>query len=356
RFHLFIIIKIIIIIKIKVKNKIIISITTLLEGNMDMEDLSRWYIRLIRSRTWRESEDPEKLSAYQTLYYVLMKLILLLSPVVPHISEKIYQNLKTGEMPESIFMKSITVDEKYIDKTLEEEMGLVREIVDAIMRGRDRIKYTLRYPVWRIILPKSMEDIVNKYSYIIKEQGNVREIEVAEFQGSISVKPNYRELGKVFRSEVPKVVEAIKSIDPKTLKERLEKEGVVKVEGYEIKPEYVDFKMEIPENIVGIEFSRGVVYLDIKLTEDILKEGLMREIIRRIQAMRKDMDLDIEEWVNIKIKGISFDRNTLEYIEREVRGKFCENITPEHRKLWEIKTPDNKRYKVEIAIERCKGN
>ncbi|MBW9220326.1 isoleucine--tRNA ligase [Methanothermococcus sp. SCGC AD-155-N22] len=319
-----------------------------------LEDLSRWYIRLIRSRTWKESEDPEKLSAYQTLYYVLMKLILLLSPVVPHISEKIYQNLKTEEMPESVFMNRITVDEEYIDRTLEEDMELVREIIDAIMRGRDRIKYTLRYPIWKIILPTTVEDIVNKYGHIIKEQGNVREIEVAEFQESISVKPNYRELGKVFKSEVPKVVEAIKSVDPKVLKERLEKEGVVKIGEYEIKPEYVQFKMEIPENIVGVEFSKGSVYMDIKLTEDIIKEGLMREVIRRIQSMRKDMDLDIEEWVNIKMEGVSFDRDTLEYIEREVRGKFLDDVDPDYKKVWEIKTPDNKKYKVEISIERCK--
>lgn len=316
-----------------------------------LNDLSRWYIKLIRSRTWREKDDPEKLSAYQTLYYVLMKLILVLSPVSPHISEKIYQNIKTEDMPDSIFMNKLTVDEKYIDSTLEENIGLIREIVDAILRGRDRVKYTLRYPISKITLPKTMEEIVNKYGYIIKEQGNVKEIEVAEFKGNISIKPNYRELGRVFKSEVPKVVKAINSIDPKVFLDELEREGSLKIQNYEIKPEYVQFKMEIPDNIIGVEFSKGSVYMDIKLTEDIIKEGLMREVIRRIQSMRKDMDLDIEEKINIKMEGISFDKDMLKSIEKEVRGKFVEEITSDYTQDWEIKTPDKKTYNVKISIE-----
>jgi len=128
-----------------------------------------------------------------------MKLITILSPVAPHISEKIYQNMKTDDMPESIFMNKITVDEEFIDKALEEDIEVVREIVDAILRGRDKVKHTLRYPISKIILPESIENVVEKYGYIIKEQGNVKEIDVEEFKGNMTVKPNYRELGKVFK-------------------------------------------------------------------------------------------------------------------------------------------------------------
>lgn len=317
-----------------------------------LNDLSRWYIKLIRSRTWMEKDDPDKLSAYQTIYYVLMKLITILAPVAPHISEKIYQNMKTEDMPESIFMNKITIDEEYIDKTLEEDIEVVREIVDAILRGRDKVKHTLRYPISKIILPKALEKVVEKYGYIIKEQGNVKEIDVEEFKGNMTVKPNYRELGKAFKSEVPNVVKIINSIDPNELSEKLKEEGKITIDGYEIKPEYVEFKIEIPESIVGMEFSKGNVYMDIELTEDIIKEGLMREVIRRIQSMRKDMDLDIEEKVKIKMEGLKFSEDILKSIEKEVRGTFFDEIKPDYEQEWEIKTPSKEIYKVKIGIEK----
>lgn len=316
-----------------------------------LNDLSRWYIKLIRGRTWMEKNDPEKLSAYNTLYYVLNKLITILSPVSPHICEEIYQNLRMEGMPESLFMNKISVDEKYINKQLEEDMSIIREIVDGILRGRDKIKYTLRYPISRIILPKNLEDVINKYGYIIKEQGNVKEIITKEFDGNVVVKPNYRELGKVFKKEVPNVVNAINSIEPKELYEKL-KYGPITIGNYEIRPEYVEFKMEIPDNILGVEFSKGSIYIDVEMKDELIEEGLMREVIRRIQSMRKDMDLDIEEKILIKMEGISFTDDKLKYIEKEVRGIFDGSIVPDMEGDWKIKTPNKKEYNLKIGIKR----
>ena len=191
---------------------------------------------------------------------------------------------------------------------------------------------------------------MEKYGYIIKEQGNVKEIDVEEFKGNITVKPNYRELGKVFKSEVPNVVKIINSMNPNELSEKLKSEGKITIDGYEIKPEYVEFKIEIPENIVGMEFSKGNVYMNIELTEDIIKEGLMREVIRRIQSMRKDMDLDIEEKIKVKMEGIEFSEDTLKSIEKEVRGTFFDEIKPDYEQEWEIKTPSKEVYKLKIGI------
>jgi isoleucyl-tRNA synthetase len=316
-----------------------------------LNDLSRWYIRLIRDRTWKEKNDTDKLAAYQTLYYVLMKLITIMAPVSPHISEEIYQNLKTDDMPESIFMNRIIVDEEFIDKKLEEEMEIVRDIVDAILRGRDKAKYTLRYPIKKITVTGDVGETIKKYGYIIKEQGNVKEIEIGEFEGNLIVKPNYRELGKTFKSEVPKVVAIINNFDPRELREKL-KDGEIEVDGYIIKPEYVEFRMEIPENIIGMEFSKGNVFIDIEMSPELIREGLMREVIRRIQAMRKDMDLDIEEKVKVKMEGIEFNEDMLREIEKEVRGEFVEEIKANYEQEWEIKTPNGEKYKVKIGIER----
>ncbi|MDK2986928.1 isoleucine--tRNA ligase [Methanothermococcus thermolithotrophicus] len=315
-----------------------------------LNDLSRWYIKLIRDRTWKERNDTDKLSAYQTLYYVLMKLITIMGPVAPHISEEIYQNLKTEGMPESLFMNKIEVDEELINKELEEDIGIIREIVDSILRGRDKAKYTLRYPIAKITLPENIRETVEKYGYIIKEQGNVKEIELKEFEGNVTVKPNYKELGKVFRSDVPKVVKAINSVDPKELKEKL-KEGELEIDGFTIKPEYVEFRIDIPENIVGVEFSKGSVYIDIDMSDELIKEGLMREVIRRIQSMRKDMDLDINEKIKIKLEGIEFSDDILKHIGNEVRGTFVDEVKPDYAQAWEIKTPNKETYNINIEIE-----
>jgi len=141
-------------------------------------------------------------------------------------------------------------------------------------------------------------------------------------------------------------------MNPNELSEKLKEEGKLEIDGYEIKPEYVEFKIEIPENIVGMEFSKGNVYMDIELTEDIIKEGLMREVIRRIQSMRKDMDLDIEERIKVKMEGIEFSEDTLKSIEKEVRGTFFDEIKPDYEQEWEIKTPSKEVYRIKIGVEK----
>ncbi|ADG13320.1 isoleucyl-tRNA synthetase [Methanocaldococcus infernus ME] len=318
-----------------------------------LNDLSRWYIRLIRERTWKEKEDIDKLSAYQTLYYVLLKLCKIIAPVAPHIGEAIYQNLKTEDMEESIFMYSIDVDEHFISEELEKEMEIVRDIVDSIYRGRDRIKYSLRYPLKEIIIAggEEVKRAVEKYGYIIKEQGNIKEIKFGEVEGKYIVKPNYRELGKRYKSEVPKVVEALMKVDGKELMEKL-KEGSVIIDGYEIKPEYVSIKVEIPDNIAGVEFSKGTVFINTEIDEELLKEGLMREVIRRIQAMRKELDLDIEERIKFKIEGLEFEDKYIKIIEKEVRGELSDIESSDYSKDWEIKTPTGEKYEIRIHIKR----
>ncbi|ABR54690.1 isoleucyl-tRNA synthetase [Methanococcus vannielii SB] len=318
-----------------------------------LNDLSRWYIKLIRDRTWMEKNDVQKLSAYQTLYYVIMKLIMIMSPVTPHISEEIYQNLKTENMPESVFMNKLTVETEFINSKLEEDIEIVREVVDSILKGRDKVKYTLRYPITKITLPENIKETVEKYEYLIKEQGNVKNIELKEFEGNVTVKPNFKELGKIFRSNVPKVVSAINSVNPKELKENL-KSGEIDILGFTIKPEYVEFKVDIPENIVGIEFSKGNVYMNIDMNCEVIMDGLKREVIRRIQSMRKDMDLDINDRINIRLEGIEFSEESIFHIANEVRGNFVKNLKSEYSQNWNIKTPNEENYDISIEIEKIK--
>ena len=118
-----------------------------------LEDLSRWYIRLIRGRTWIEKDDPDKLGAYSSLYYALRTLIVTMAPIVPHITEDIYQNLIRSvdmDAPESIHMLDWGYEEEKINPELESNMEVVREIIEACARARDAARYKLRWPVKKL--------------------------------------------------------------------------------------------------------------------------------------------------------------------------------------------------------------
>ena len=120
-----------------------------------MKILSRWYIRLIRGRTWIEKDDPDKLGAYYTLYNALKLLIKTMAPIAPHVTEDMYQNLiRTVETsyPLSLHMLDWEFNEEQIDKELESNMDIVREVIEACARARDAAKYKLRWPVREIII------------------------------------------------------------------------------------------------------------------------------------------------------------------------------------------------------------
>ena len=138
-------------------------------NNFILEDLSRWYIRLIRGRTWIEKEDPDKLGAYYTLYNVMKLLIKVMAPIAPHITEEIYQNLVKSveeDAPESVHMVNWEFNEDLIDKDLEENMDIVRDIIEACARGRDVARYKLRWPVKEIIMVSEDKNVLMLFNLL----------------------------------------------------------------------------------------------------------------------------------------------------------------------------------------------
>ncbi|KZX12494.1 isoleucine--tRNA ligase [Methanobrevibacter filiformis] len=329
-----------------------------------LEDLSRWYVRLIRGRTWVEKDDPDKLGAYHALYTAFELLIKTLSPISPHIAEEMYQNLIVdvkSNTHESIHMEDWKYDENSIDDELESNMDIVRDIIEASSRGRDIARYKLRWPVIDITVTSTntkVLDAVNDLVDIIKDQSNTKKVITSQELENMSfiAKANLKLLGSKLKADVRFVKQFLEEADGNKIKEELEKNGKIAIKNdnitinenktIELLPEEVLFENEVPEDIVGSDFAEGTVFINTKITPEILEEAMARELIRRVQDMRKDMDLDVEANIEVQVDSTYFKEllaNQIPFISTEVRAsnllfKSIENIDEEnsYRKEWKI--------------------
>ncbi|MHB8118708.1 MAG: isoleucine--tRNA ligase [Methanothrix sp.] len=302
-----------------------------------LEDLSRWYIQLVRPRTWIEQDNPDKLAAYATIYEVLVKLSQLMAPFTPFISESIYQNLVKGldeGAPQSVHMcQWPKADPARIDKRLEESMALVREVSMAASNARQKGGRKLRWPVSEIVIAPTKEVLdLGCLENVLKGQTNSKKITVLAAgekpRMDLEIAPVHKKIGPVYKGEAKAVVEAIAAADPAEVKRQLENgDATIFFAGkeYKITVEMVLIKELPPQNLPAAEFSRGFVYVDIVLTPELEAEGYAREIIRRIQDMRKELDLRVEDQiraiVDIESKPIlDLALQKKEHIASEVRA------------------------------------
>ncbi|MDY6964363.1 MAG: isoleucine--tRNA ligase [Halobacteriota archaeon] len=301
-----------------------------------LEDLSRWYVQLIRPRTWTEKDDPDKIAAYYTVYEVLMTLTKVLAPFAPFLSEEIYQNLVRGTFPSapiSVHMSNWPeVNEELRDQELEEMMAVAREFVEATSNARQSAKRKLRWPVKRIVISPGNDlafKTVDQLKQILKGQTNAKEIVLLGVDEEwdelgLEVIPNPKVIGPKFKGRSGEIIKALKEADGKLVK------GAIS-EGYEvlgevISEDMVDFRESVPEFIAFTESQNGRVYVDVELTEEIESEGYARETIRRLQEMRKEMDLNVEDYisasVSVKDERIARLMGDWEpFISEEIRAK-----------------------------------
>ena len=299
-----------------------------------LDDLSRLYVRLARERTWVEAQDPDKLACYETLYYSIDRLLRLLAPIVPHLAEAIYQRLiRRDGRPESIHLEDWPrVDEDLVDEDLERSMALVQSLVETALAARQKAGIKLRRPVGRIIVETDNPEVasaVEKLEDVLREQTNCKRIDVVErVAGPKRLKPNIASLGRKFKSKAPTVAKALSAADPEKVGFELEKgsyEIQVSGETFELEPDDVEFIEELPEGLVRTEGPVASVVLDTRMDEQLIAEGFAKELVRRIQDMRKDMDLQVDDyiyvWIDGPAEGLEMARGQLAYIENETRAK-----------------------------------
>ena len=297
-------------------NKVVKAITTFVS-----EDLSNWYIRRNRDRFWGSNLDNSKKSVYQTTYEVLTGLCKLIAPVAPYISEEIYKDL-TGE--ESVHLSDFPVcDEKLIDIKLEEKMDLVRDLISLGRNAREVAKIKVRQPISEIVLDGKVEDIIGNLQELIKEELNVKEIhfeeDLSKYMNFI-IKPNFKEAGKLFGPRMKDYTNFLNNLSNEDYNKIINHE-TIKFEEFDIDDNLVDIRIESKEGFDVASEGNNFIILNTTLTDDLIKEGIARELVSKVQNLRKEKDFDIADRINLFYNGDSYFEEVLsdynDYIKKE---------------------------------------
>ena len=283
-----------------------------------VDALSNWYLRRSRRRYWKSEQDADKQDAYATLYQALVTVTNLAAPFIPFLTEEIYQNLVRrpfGEQrDESVHLCDlVTSDEGAIDGKLSDEMALVRNIVSLGLRVRTDHKLKVRQPLSlaEVVLPDDgQREAVVAYRDLIAEELNVREVEfVHGDEGHVHyvARPNFRRLGPRLGKKMPLAKKAFESADAAELRRQLLADGKAEIEiDGEMVPldaEDVEVLVEASRHYAAAGDQQTVVVLNTDLTEELLEEGLYRELLRRVQDLRRDLDIEYTQRIGLSIEA-----------------------------------------------------
>ncbi len=273
-------------------------------GTFILEDLSRWYVQLVRQRMWLEEDAPEKRYAYEATYYVMRRLTALLAPFVPHITEEIYGNLRLAGDPESIHMIDWPeADDTLIDPELEARMEVVRAFDDAVATARQNGRRKLRWPVGEVVVATGDEGVklaLENLNDLALARANARTVRVVTGTWDRllwQAEPVMRAIGPEFGKEGPKVKALIEGADGTALKAAIDRDGKAALDGYEITARHVTFAEALPEGVFSAPMKGATVYVDVTLTPALEAEGYAREVIRRLQEMRRQLDLNVDDFI-----------------------------------------------------------
>ncbi len=277
------------------------------------DDLSNWYVRLNRKRFWGKEMSADKLSAYQTLYTCLETVAKLLAPFAPFYADQLYGDLTaaTGraEACSVHLVKYPVCNEAFIDKDLEARMAVAQKITSMVLALRRKVNIKVRQPLQEIMIPAADEkqkQHIEAVKELIKNEVNVKELNFIEGEGVLvkKVKCNFRTMGKKYGKMMKAVAAQMEQLTQEQIAE-LEKTEQIKlsIEGEEITVEVADVEI-ISEDIPGWLVSNEgniTVALEVKLTDELLNEGMARELINRIQNIRKESGLEITDRINVLI-------------------------------------------------------
>ena len=269
-----------------------------------LEDISRWYIQLIRHRMWLEEDAPEKEYAYQTMYTVMRSLSRLLAPFAPHVAESIFRNLRIAGDPVSVHMLDWWEgDEAFIDADLERKMEIVRSFDDAVANARQAGKRKLRWPVAETVVVTDSDEvadaIISLYD-LSTMRANSRKVSLVRGRWDRigwRAEPVMRAIGPEFGKEGPKVRALIEQANGTALRTEIERTGSATLDCYTLSDRHVTFTESLPESVFSAPMEGAVVYVDVALTEDLEAEGYAREVVRRLQEMRRQLDLAVEDFI-----------------------------------------------------------
>ncbi len=277
------------------------------------DELSNWYVRRSRDRFWANGMEQDKINAYMTLYTCLVTLAKVCAPFVPFMTEEIYQNLVTNldkTAPESIHLCDFPVaNEDYIDEKLEENMETVLKIV-TLGRACRNVSGMKNRQVLSKAYVESKKKLDEDYYYIIKEELNVKELEFVDDASSFvsyNVKPNLKTVGPKFGAILPKINQMLRMGDGTAYVRELKENSKVVLEIGEAKVELLEEDLLIEttksEKYISMQEDDMIVVLNIELTPELIEEGFVRELISKIQNLRKESGFEVQNHIEIYYSG-----------------------------------------------------
>ncbi len=325
-----------------------------------VDELTNWYIRRSRRRFWKSDSDTDKQSAYKTLFFVLLQFAKIISPFTPFLSDYMYQVLKSGSSvlsSDSVHLCRYPVQyQKFINPTLEKQMDVTRAIVTAGLRARKNSKVKVRIPfsTCYIYIPEGMMLDEDAKSLVQEELNvkNVVQLDSFEEYAEYSVKPNLPNLGKKYGSKIPLIRKSLDQMTTQDLRTivtegkayslELSDQTTIGLSSDDLLLKVIGKAPYIAEETIH----GGVIVLDPTLNDELRKEGYARELVHHIQIQRKQLDLNVEERINLRIyiqhpEMIPWIQDFQEYICAETLSDSLEII----------QDPSNAPYTFELTKE-----
>ena len=312
--------------------------------------LSNWYVRLSRRRFWRSDDDKDKLSAYQTLYTCLEVVARLSSPIAPFFSEQLYRDLNnaTGKnAAESVHLTDFPVaDQKLIDKALEERMEAAQLISSLVLSLRKKANIRVRQPLSKIMIPvanETMKSQLEKISHLIMSEVNIKGIEFLAPDNNIlvkNVKPNFKTLGRKYGKQMKQIQNYFANMSQDEI------HAYEKNNGTHLDVDGVDVELTLEDALISTQDIPGwavtsqdnyTVALDMTITEELFNEGLARELVNRVQTLRKNSGLEVVDRIEIFVQK----NEKLEPAIEQYKGYICGETLAEAIYVTDTVTGDN---------------
>lgn len=283
-------------------NKVVKAVTEFVS-----EDLSNWYIRRNRKRFWASELDDSKKSVYITTYEVLTGLCRMIAPVVPFVTEEIYTKL-TGE--KSVHLTDFPVyDESLIDEHIEARMDLVRSLISIGRFVREETKIKVRQPLSEALLDGKNKELIEDLVPLIQEELNIKNIvfvdDLNEYM-NLSVKPNFKAVGKVFGPLIKEFQKLLEELDSESVSKLQKGDSItmsISEEEKEITSEMVEVRISSKEGFnVGME-NNNFIILETTLTDELILEGIAREMVSKVQQLRKTKDFNVADRITLYYSG-----------------------------------------------------
>ena len=336
-----------------------------------VEQLSNWYVRRSRDRFWSSEHNDDKASAYWTLYETLCRIAVISAPFTPFFAEELYQNLVRAMWPESA-PQSVHLcrwpkhNAAAVDASVEERMDLVREIASLGLAARASQKLKVRQPLAKAVVILTRPETragVEELSDIVREEINVKELQFAEDAGqyvTFTVKPNFKELGAILGKSMKACAAALAKADAAKVVHDVKEKG-----GYELEfdgrsivltPQQLDVRIAAREGFAAADGRGAVVVLDAHVTEELEREGLARELINRIQTIRKELDLPFEARIRVRVgAGGKAARAVVEHADNIAAETLANDFKVEFEDLGETREFELAGENVRVSIAKSEG-